>query len=232
MKKLAPIFIIAGIACFLFVLPKPTVFAQEGVGSWSMAGDWYSDLLSGSNEDPDFHHTTYQSAYIWQNDDGADVNSNTNMTLLQDTTVTGIHPRQRLTARIQLYTTTLADNAGYILQYKKTGDSVWRNVSGGAPIAPSVGLAGSYGDSLTTNECDAPSEKTWQNGEWYEGWHQSNSIASFPKDNYTELAFAVKTTTEAEAGATYELRLRDVSDSGKPEQYDVYPALTIASGNR
>jgi len=74
-----------------------------------------------------------QRAYIFENDDGNDVNSNSNMEISENTTTTDVKKGQRFVARFQLDNDGASATTTFKLQYDKQ-DEQWIDVDfGGAP---------------------------------------------------------------------------------------------------
>ncbi len=169
-----------------------------------------------------------QRSFRWQDDDGANVNSNTAM-VASGTAVTGIRIGQRLTLRMQ------ADNDGagdggiaYKLQYQRNGtSSTWSDVASGNEIRPSEGLAGANGASITSAVA-ATNARTFTNGVWTEGTAVSNS-QTLPNNNYTELGFMLETgNATTSASSTYYFRVVKTDDS-VIGTYTEFPSLTTVA---
>ena len=85
-----------------------------------------------------------QRAYVFQNDDGANVNSNST-TSGANTTSTEIYKGQRIIARFQIDETNGAEEtSAYKLQYDKDLDARWTDVAPGG--APSSNSGANFGD--------------------------------------------------------------------------------------
>ncbi|MFC1789478.1 hypothetical protein ACFLYY_00700 [Patescibacteria group bacterium] len=119
--------------------PEYWVFSriyQDPGASISLKTDYWNIL------EPNFVLT--QRAYIFENDDGTDVNSNST-TSAANTTSTEIYKGQRITARFQLDNTgNTPKNSAYKLQYDKDNDSNWTDVAAGG--APSSNSGTNFGD--------------------------------------------------------------------------------------
>lgn len=94
----------------------------------------------------DYYRDITQRAYIFENDDGANVNSNSNIASA-NTALTDVLKGERFTARIQLDNTTGTDagNETFKLQYDKNGDGQWTDVQmAGSPSSNSGGNFGEW----------------------------------------------------------------------------------------
>jgi len=188
-----------------------------------MANNWAGQITPSTSDKLAFHHTTTQSAYIWQNDDGATVNGNTNAAAA-NTALTGVKIGQRLVVRFQIsLTTTSFANLALTLQYDVNSDNNWLDVTQKSPIRYCSGLSGSSGQVLSSSACGSPGG-TWKNGRWYENTNQATSHGGIPVDYYSEFAFVVD-TKYAKANTIYCLRLYDKIAGTTDWAWSKYPAL-------
>jgi hypothetical protein len=154
--------------------------------------------------------TLNQRSFVWQNDDGTNVNNNTTSTA-PDTSLT-MEKGERAVFRVQIDNTgTGATTTTFNLQWATTTGTcttslTWNNVTANSEISWSYGLSGNNGDALTTSSCAANSN-TWTNGKWFEA---TSTTGSFTLTNgyYTEFGFMIQ-TANAIAGTTYCLRLNN-----------------------
>lgn len=175
--------------------------------------------------------TINQRSFIWEDDDGADVNSNTAAAAI-GTAFSNAYKGERLNARIQIDNSggdSMADKA-YKLQFENQTDNpgVWQDVGAATAISYALGLSGSNADDITSSKA-AANARTWVYGKWQEN---TNTTAAYTlnKNSYTELAFAVH-TGNATIGKTYRLRLYNSTDSQVLDNYIAgsYPVISIAS---
>ena len=90
-----------------------------------------------------------QRAYIFEYDDGANVNSNTDIAAA-NTALTDVKIGERLVARVQIdYTDAATLSDGTYQLYYDDNDGNFLPVKSGEAIAPASGLSGNTGDSLT-----------------------------------------------------------------------------------
>ncbi len=194
--------------------------------------------------------TLTQRAYIFEDDDGTNSNTN-NSQVANNTSRTGVKKGERLNVRIQLDNTGTGPStaATYDLQVCNFTDTAcdipaeWATISGSTDIRPSLGLSAGSGDDLTTSGADrainttasgtdcvqaGPTfDITANTSEWYENTGTSNSIV-ITNNKCNEMSFAVHTGA---ATLNKEYRFRIVKTSGATvlDVYSQYPALTIAS---
>lgn len=168
-----------------------------------------------------------QSSFIWQNDDGANVNANT-AAAAASSTLSDIKIGERLALRIQI------ENIGgdakmnnlYKLQFENSG--TWEDVGATSSISYGLGLAGANNAVISTSSAEANS-KIWHNGAWHENTNLSGQI-SLEYNEYTELVFMIN-TAYATTSKNYRLRLYDASENKVLADYAKYPALATASEN-
>ena len=194
--------------------------------------------------------TLTQRAYIFEDDDGANVNVN-NSQAASNTARVSVKKGERLNVRIQIDNTGsgAASAATYDLQACNFTDTAcdaadeWATVSGSTDIRPSWGLSGGSGDDLTASGADravdttasgtdcvqaGPTfDATANTSEWYENTGTSNSITLTNNKCY-EMSFGVHTGA---ATLNKEYRFRIVKTTGATvlDGYSQYPTLTIAS---
>ena len=194
--------------------------------------------------------TLTQRSYIFEDDDGANVNVN-NSQVANNTVRTSVKKGERLNVRVQIDNTGTgpASAATYDLQacnFTDTGCDIpaeWATVSGATDIRPSWGLSGGSGDDLTVSGADrainttasgtdcvqaGPTfDATANTSEWYENTGTSNSVTLTNNKCY-EMSFDVHTGA---ATLNKEYRFRIVKTTGATvlDAYSQYPTLTIAS---
>ncbi len=174
-------------------------------------------------------------SFRWQNDDGADVNSNSNSTTADTSLI--MEKGERETLRIQV------DNTGdettttdYKLQFGTTTStcpqvSTWTDVNNSTAIAYSWGLAGSNGDAInatvtdTTNSCGGNCELV--NGTWHE-FAATTSSLTLGTASTTEFGFMIETSNAA-TSTIYCLRLYNKGANQTLDAYSSYGQLTIVS---
>lgn len=169
-----------------------------------------------------------QTSYIFENDDGVNVNSNSTSTQAS-TSLTNVLIGQRINARIQIDNRggDVASNKVYKLQFA-TSSSNWFDVDNDtAEINFGLGLSGANGNAITANKA-ATSSKTWADGTWHEQTALT-SANSLGVNYFTEFVFALR-TQNAVPGQTYRLRLIN-NDNSPLSTYVNYPLITIASTN-
>jgi len=195
--------------------------------------------------------TLTQRAYIFEDDDGTNVN-NSNSQIASNTARVGVRKGERLNIRVQI------DNTGagaapaqtYDLQVCNFTDTAcdipaeWVTVTtGSGDIRASQGLAGGSGDDLSVSGADrainttasgsdcvqaGPTfDATANTSEWYENTGTSNSI-TITNNKCIEMSYAVHT---ANSTVSKEYRFRVVKTSGATvlDGYSQYPTLTIGS---
>jgi len=172
-----------------------------------------------------------QSSYILENDDGANVNSNT-AEVAADTQLNNLYIGERFNARIQVENVG-GDNAlskNYKLQYENQTDasSTWVDVGAATQISFSAGISGATNDFITSSKA-AFNGNSWMNGYWYENTGSINNF-SLTKNYYTEFVFALQ-TGNALAGKTYRLRLYNVTNNEPLAGYSSYPTITSTSSS-
>ncbi|MEI8361292.1 MAG: hypothetical protein WCG01_04135 [bacterium] len=170
-----------------------------------------------------------QSSYIFENDDGVNVNSNSTSTLAS-TTLANVNIGQRINVRLQV------ENSGgdamsskvYKLQYNNFTDasSTWADVTNTSEIAFGLGLSGTNGDAITSSKASS-NAKSWSNGSWHKGTANTNSY-TLNSNAYTEFVFAIR-THNALLGKTYRLRLYNLTDNGALNNYANYATFSTLS---
>lgn len=171
-----------------------------------------------------------QASYLFENDDGSDVNSNTDATSTPDAEITNLYKGERFALRIQIENSggDVAADKVYRLEYENQTDypGVWGTVGPSTEISYSFGLSGISGDEIDSNKGSA-NTNTWINGAWYENIAQTGTY-TIQDSEYTEFVFMMK-TNYASLGKTYRFRLYNQSDNLLLDSYTVYPTLTTAS---
>ncbi|XOB41091.1 MAG: IPT/TIG domain-containing protein [Candidatus Nealsonbacteria bacterium] len=178
-----------------------------------------------------------QRSYRWQNDNGANVNSNTN-SANADTSLT-MEKGERAIWRVQLDNTgtAAATSKVYKLQFKTFGTGcsaaeTWYDATGTTAISYSLGLAGVNGDAIsaavtdTTSSCDDGCTG-FTNGTWHENVSTS-SAHTLDIDYNTEFGFMIETSNAAE-NTSYCLRLYNNTDTQILDNYSSYGQLSIVS---
>jgi hypothetical protein len=169
-----------------------------------------------------------QRAYIFQNDDGADVNSNSTTSEINSTS-TEVKKGQRIIVRFQIDNTgSGALNYGdFRLQYDKN-DSNWQEITSSSEILTSFALSGSTGDDINATAAgNCYSTTAWQNGKFHENTQKSVSY-SLGVNKCTELAFTIE-TSNASLDTTYRFRLYNNRDNKLLDNYLNFPALNIVN---
>ena len=172
-----------------------------------------------------------ERSFRWQNDDGANVNSNTAIQAA-DVNVTSTQIGERLTLRLQVDNDGGGEASGiqYKLQFQANGtSSTWTDVSASAAIQPSLGLAGIDADAITSAVA-AANARTFTNGTWHENTGLSNGSTVIGNSGYTELAYVIETSNAA-SSTTYYFRLYNNTASAELNGYTVYPALTTVASS-
>jgi hypothetical protein len=172
-----------------------------------------------------------QTSYLLENDDGADVDSNS-AEVAVDTALNGVYVGERINARIQMENNggdTFA-NKVYKLQFENNSDSpgTWIDVGESTEISYSSGLSDIGGDQITSDEAAANSN-SWIDGAWHEDTNVTDSF-SLTNGFFTEFVFAIETSNALE-GDTYRLRLYNDTDTETLNSYNNYPTLTITGTN-
>ena len=171
-----------------------------------------------------------QTSFIFENDDGADVNSNSSAAAAS-TSLSNLNRGERLISRLQIENVggDIASGKVYKLQYENYTDApgTWNDVSNVSEIAYGLGLSGDNPAALTSAKASA-NGNSWTSGTWHEGTGQTGSF-DLAVNRYTEFAFALR-TNNAIAGKTYRLRLYNSTDSKTLNTYVNYPLLSIVAG--
>ncbi len=170
-----------------------------------------------------------QTSYVFENDDGANVNSNSTSTV-PSTTLANLNRGERFNARIQIENRG-GDTSGskvYKLQYENQTDApgTWNDVSNNSGIAYGLGLSGADGDAITGSKASA-NANAWVNGSWHEGTGLT-AAKTLANGQYTEYVFALR-TNNALTGKTYRLRLYNNTDNKVLEVYSNYPSVSIVA---
>ncbi|NTW22415.1 hypothetical protein HGA34_02595 [Candidatus Falkowbacteria bacterium] len=170
-----------------------------------------------------------QTSYIFENDDGANVNSNSSAAAAS-TSLANLNKGERFDARIQIENRggDVASNKVYKLQFENQTDApgTWADVSNNSGIAYGLGISGNDGDAVTSAKASA-NANAWVNGTWHEGTNLT-SAKTLANGQYTELVFALR-TNNALTGKTYRLRLYNSTDNKVLEVYNNYPAVSIVA---
>jgi hypothetical protein len=171
-----------------------------------------------------------QRSFVWQNDDGTNVNNNTTSTA-PDTSLT-MEKGERAVFRVQIDNTgTAATTTTFNLQWATTTGTcttslTWNDVTANSEISWSYGLSGNNGDALTTSTCAANSN-TWTNGKWFEATSTTGSF-DLATSTYTEFGFMIQ-TANAIASTTYCLRLNLNNNGQALDNYYKFGQLSIVS---
>ncbi len=210
-------------------LLKPETLYYFNIWAYDLAGNKASStIVSTTTNQAAFLN---QSSYVFENDDGATVDSNTVATSVA-TSLINVNRGERITVRFQVENTggDLALNTVYKLQYENQTDApgTWVDVGGTTEISYTAGLAGSNGDIISISKAGLNSN-TWTNGSWQEGVGQTG-VFTFYNGYYTEFAFMIE-TSKALLGKTYRLRLYNFTDDKPLDNYDYYPTITIVSSD-
>lgn len=164
-----------------------------------------------------------QRSYRFQNDDGTNVNSNTNQ-VPADASRSNVKKGERINIRIQVDNTGDGTaNKELKLQYDKY-DANWIDVGPSAEIRPSYGLSGAEGDIITSAVC-SPNAKPWKDGTWHENTNLTG-LYVFKELSYTEFGFMVETSAAAQ-NKTYRFRLFNNTNKWPLDAYSIYPTITI-----
>lgn len=167
-----------------------------------------------------------QRSYRWQNDDGANVNSNSAIAAA-DTAISSVRIPQRLALRMQIDNDGGGESAGigYKLQFQVNATSgAWTDVASANAIEPSQGLAGADAAAITSAVA-ATNSRTFVNGTWHEGTGVSAGTSVLTNANYTELAYMIETSLAA-ANTTYYFRVINNSSGNPLDVYSVFPSFT------
>lgn len=198
------------------------------IWAYDQAGNKASSTLQVSTT-TDQSYIITQRSFLLENDDGANVNSNT-AEVAASTSLANLNIGERLNARIQIDNTggDTTGNKIYKLQYENVTDSpgTWSDVGAATQIAYSLGLSGVNGDIASTSKAVA-SGYSWMNGAWYENTNLSGGF-DLGQNKYTELIFAIKNDA-ALAGKTYRLRLYNSTDNVPLTAYANYPIFTTVA---
>ena len=200
---------------------------------------WIYDFAGNSaSATPEVSTTTaslpniVQTSYIWENDDGSDVDSNSSATTTYEVDLENEEIGERMNLRIQI-----ENNGGdvfaskvYELQFENQTDNpgTWVNVGAATEISYSAGLSGSNGDAITLDKANV-NTNTWADGTWHEGSAET-AIYSLAYNSYTEFVFALETSS-ALAGKTYRFRLYNQTDGNALNSYTNYASLTTISAS-
>ena len=172
-----------------------------------------------------------QTSYLFENDNGSDVDSNTSP-VSADTTINNLEIGERLSVRIQFENNggDIANNKVYKFQFENQTDApgVWVDIGASSEISYSSGLAGSNGNPITSDKASANSN-TWMDGGWYSDTNLSDSL-SLNYDYYTELVSMIE-TSNALAGKTYRLRIYNNTDNTELNTYSIYPTFSIIASS-
>ncbi|MBI2591766.1 MAG: hypothetical protein HYW34_03770 [Candidatus Brennerbacteria bacterium] len=174
-----------------------------------------------------------QRSFRWQNDDGANVNSNS-ASAAADTALSSVRIPQRLALRMQIDNDGGGEGAGiaYKLQFQANATSgAWIDVANGNAIQASQGLAGADAAAITSAVAAANS-RTFVNGTWHEGTGISAGTSVLTNSRYTELAYMIETSLAA-SSTTYYFRVVNNSDGLPINSYSVFPSFTtLADSNQ
>ncbi len=181
---------------------------------------------------------TTQRAYMFYNDDGADVNSNTPRTgAATSTAITGVRRGERMNVRIQI------DNGGsgaatttYSLQWENQSDSpnVWNDLGTTTQVRTSLSDRGAIYASWGSIPLPTIQVTTaCSNGYSYSPGRFAVAFAtttplSFNPSTCSELQFAIDTGGVL-TGKTYRLRLVMGSSTQELDAYAVYPTFSTLS---
>lgn len=197
---------------------------------------WVYDLAGNkATATPEISTTTNaapfirQVSYIFENDNGANVNSNTGAGSI-DTALLNVSKGERLNLRIQLDNTggDIYANKVYRLQYENQTDNpgAWNDVGASSQISYSSGLSGANGDIISSSKA-AANGGTFIYGSWHENTNLTNSFTIL-NGQYTEFVYAIQ-TGNALLGKVYRFRLYNNTDVKVLDNYAVNPQLTIIS---
>jgi hypothetical protein len=170
-----------------------------------------------------------QSSFRLENDDGADVNSNS-FEVAASTTLTNLNIGERLAVRIQIENTggDLKSNTVYKLQYQNyTDGGSWTDVGNSTDMSYALGLAGTNGNFITSEKAEANPTLDWRNGTWHENVNQTGNFDLYDGE-FTEFVFMVE-TSNATTSKTYRFRLYNVTDDQPLDNYEKYPAITTVA---
>ncbi len=177
-------------------------------------------------------NTTYnlvQTSYLLENDDGADVNSNTSETN-PDTALNNINIGERMNVRIQLENNggDTASAKVYSLQYENQTDDAgnWINVGAATEISHSPGLSGNNGHPISLEKA-ANNLNTFENGTWHKDTYQTGAF-SLTNNYYTEFVFAIETSNTS-ISKTYRLRLYNETDNKVLDGYNSTSTFTTVA---
>ncbi|MFH0891862.1 MAG: DUF2341 domain-containing protein [Candidatus Falkowbacteria bacterium] len=167
-----------------------------------------------------------QTSFLLENDDGANVNSNT-AEVAASTTLSGLHLGERLNVRLQIENSG-GDSAGnrvYKLQFEDYSHATgtWIDVGAATAISHNFGLSGANNDDVISSKA-AFHIPTFKIGKWHEN---TNLTAAYTLGvaEFTELVFVVD-TSHAATGTTYRLRLYNNTDGTTLSGYDNYPVFS------
>ncbi|MHA1482679.1 MAG: hypothetical protein ACTSQA_04480, partial [Candidatus Heimdallarchaeaceae archaeon] len=135
--------------------------------------------------------TLTQRAYIFENDDGADVNSNSNSSDI-NTALTSVKKGERIIARIQIDNTgtTAISYGDFRLQFDKN-DSNWQEFTSSSELLVSHSIPGTNATSLTSVKAGTCSGGTsWQNGTFHENINKTAAY-TLGASKCTEFAFTI-----------------------------------------
>jgi len=169
-----------------------------------------------------------QSSYVWENDKGGTVNSNTTEEAV-DTALSGIYIGERLNARIQIENNggDVQEDTIYKLQFENQTDNpgVWLDVGADTEISYSSALSGVNGDLISASVA-ALNSNDWNFGTFQEETNLT-SVYSLDSAYYTEFVFTIE-TSNALLNKTYRLRLYNETESKNLNAYSSYPELSTA----
>ncbi|MHA1444242.1 MAG: hypothetical protein ACTSR4_05775, partial [Candidatus Hodarchaeales archaeon] len=181
--------------------------------------------------------TLNQRSYRWQNDDGNNVTSTSNIAAA-DTGIT-MEKGERAILRIQIDNTGgLSTTTDYKLQFKTLGAGcgaaeAWLDATSTAAISYSLGLSAANGDPVnatvtdTTSSCGDGSCTGFISGTWHEAAATTSSHV-LNADYNTEFGFMIETSNAA-TNTTYCLRLYNNEANKELDNYSSYGQLTIVS---
>jgi len=226
----------ANLALLNYGLAANTILGSLSSSTQYVFNIWAFDMAGNmASATPEIATTTSalanieQTSYSFENDDGADVNSNSTASTSFENALGDIYIGERVNARIQIENNggDVFNNKTYKLQYDTNGNNTWVDVAAATDISYSSALSGASGDSITSNEA-APNALSFVNGFWHEDTGLSESL-DLDNNKFTELVFAIE-TSNASLGTTYRLRLYNSTDDIELNSYSSYPEIsTIAS---
>ncbi len=169
-----------------------------------------------------------QRGFIFENDDGVNVNVNTTSTA-ENTTLT-MEKGERAVFRVQVENSgDQATTTNFYLQWATTTDSCvpslsWQQLNATSEVSWSLGLSGGSGDALTSSKISG-GQGVFVNGRWFEGADNTGSF-DFSTSTYTEFGFMIH-TANALASTTYCLRL--TQNGSFLNEYQNFGSLFITS---